>query len=220
MRSAGPETPVRTAPVARQRAQLVQTAASDIDEIRSDATSCDSAHIEDLATTARDALQNWQKPWNGMSSTFPTTQNRATRDERRGGDVAGVGNDLATGPICAGWIRRRLSRPRRMLLQETRRRQYPPPPPRIDRASRRLIEYRGNIRSRGELLSGFILRSTVDEEGQRWLHVDDLFAWLRLQDNDACHTIAESLEDYTARCDADLRAGRVGRNRLSVVRDD
>lgn len=41
--------------------QLVQTAASDIDEIRSDAAGWDSSHIEDLATAARDALQNLKK---------------------------------------------------------------------------------------------------------------------------------------------------------------
>lgn len=59
------------------------------------------------------------------------------------------------------------------------------------------------------------LRSTV-YEGERWLNLGDLFTLLRKQGHQFTGLIA-ALEDYEGACDADLAAGRVGRNRFHAL---
>lgn len=51
--------------------QLVQAAASDVDEIRADASAWDSVHIEDLAAAAHAALQKLNTAMEWHLVNFP-----------------------------------------------------------------------------------------------------------------------------------------------------
>ena len=71
-------------------------------------------------------------------------------------------------------------------------------------------------------MADYRVRSNVDPDGERWINLNDLLEGLRDQPDPAgsLARLADNLKRYAADMDAELKAGRVGRNRLQVVSDD